>query len=839
MTDDFHTDDELEILEHIEEAWSDASMTSLSDEAPDNLILYPLDDAVIFPGMLVPVDIPPTGDARTVADQILDGGRTLGFVTIKDERDTDEHPEQALPEQLYRMGVLARVVRVLRLPDDGLRLLCQTGRRFYLERFRRADTLLVAKVSYPPEISARNEVETKELEVLRQRLMHEVQELIRMRPDLPGEAADFVAHLEGAGPLADFAGANFLQKKPERQRLLENMEVRNRVELALIYLGREREMAELGERLHREIHEKIEKSQREYMIREQIKLMRRELGEERDEREVELERLGEALAAEGVPDEVREKGNQELSRLAQLSPEATEYNMLRNYLEWLTDVPWGVETQDHLDLKRTKRILDKHHYGLERIKDRLLEFLAVRIRNPDHKGSILCLAGPPGTGKTSIALSVAEALGRKLHRVSLGGMRDEAEIKGHRRTYVGAMPGKIIQGLKRAGSINPVFVLDEIDKLGSDWRGDPSSAMLEVLDPSQNHDFQDHYLDVPCDLSKVLFIATANDLNKIPKPLYDRMEVVTLDGYIPEQKLQIARRYLVPKALEEHALERSELQVPAATLRKVIQGYTREAGVRDLNRHVQALARKATAKLVMEEATAPLKVEAGELHEWLGPPRFSELTEQRLKRPGIAVGLAWTPSGGDVLLIETTLMPGKGMVRVTGNLRQVMKESVEIALSYVRSRSEELGIPQAVLEQHNLHVHFPAGAVPKDGPSAGITIATALISLLTGRRARSRIAMSGELTLRGEVLPVGGLREKVVAAKAHGNRTVIVPAGNQKDIEEIPEGVRRGLTFIYADEYSDLIDQLLVRRPDPKAVPKIKSRSNQKGSDTNRTKASE
>ncbi|MDE0882438.1 MAG: endopeptidase La [Myxococcota bacterium] len=834
MHDDFHSDDELEFLEQLEEAWSEASLTTLDEELPDNLILYPIDDAVIFPGMLVPVDVPAVGDARTVVDQVLDGGRVLGFVTIKDERQDDDHSEQAIPDQLYRMGVIARVVRVLRLPDDALRLLCQTGRRFHLERFRRADTLLVAKVNYPPEVGPRDEVQGKELEVLRQRLMHEVQELVRMRPDLPKEAAEFVSHLEGAGPLADFAAANFLQKKDERQRLLETTELRNRVELALIYLGREREMAELGERLHREIHEKIEASQREFMIREQIKLMRRELGEERDEREVELERLGEALKAEGVPEEVREKGSQELGRLAQLSPEATEYNMLRNYLEWLTDVPWGIETQDHLDLRRTKRILDKHHYGLERIKERLLEFLAVRIRNPNHKGSILCLVGPPGTGKTSIALSIAEALGRKLHRVSLGGMRDEAEIKGHRRTYVGAMPGKIIQGLKRAGSINPVFVLDEIDKLGSDWRGDPSSAMLEVLDPSQNHDFQDHYLDVPCDLSKVLFIATANDVGKIPRALYDSMEIVTLDGYIPEQKLQIARRYLLPKALKEHALSRDELKIPSATLRKVIDGYTREAGVRDLNRRIEALARKATAKLVMGEVIGAQTVEADALHDWLGAPRFQEITEKRLKRPGIAVGLAWTPVGGDVLLIETTIMPGKGMVRVTGNLRQVMKESVEIALSYVRSRSDELGIPQAVFEQHNLHVHFPAGAVPKDGPSAGITIATALISLLTGRRAKSRIAMSGELTLRGEVMPVGGLREKVVAAKAHGYRTVVVPADNRKDIEEIPEKVRRGLTFIYAEEYGDLIDKVLVARPDAKAVPKVKKKMNQVQADASK-----
>jgi ATP-dependent Lon protease len=548
-------------------------------------------------------------------------------------------------------------------------------------------------------------------------------------------------------------------------------------------------------------------------------LLRRELGEERDERELELERLEEALRRPGIPEEVVKKGEQELGRLAMLSPEASEYNLLRNYLEWLTDVPWGEETTDRLDLKRTRRILDKHHYGLDRIKERLLEFLAVRIRNPAHKGSILCLAGPPGTGKTSIALSVAEALGRKLHRISLGGMRDEAEIKGHRRTYIGAMPGKIIQGLKRAGSINPVFVLDEIDKLGSDWRGDPSSAMLEVLDPAQNPNFQDHYLDVPCDLSKVFFIATANDLSAIPKPLYDRMEVVSLDGYIPEEKLQIARRHLVPNARKEHAFKAADLRIPSATLRRLIRGYTREAGVRELNRQVMALARKATARVVMEDAELPICVEADELHDWLGVARYSDVTEQRLRCPGVAVGLAWTPSGGDVLLIESSAMPGKGILRVTGNLRQVMKESVQIALSYVRSRCDSLGIDRRVFEQFDLHVHFPAGAIPKDGPSAGITIATALISLLTGRRARARLAMSGELTLRGEVLPVGGLREKVVAAKAAGCRTVVVPVGNRKDIGEIPDRVRRGLTFIYADQYGDLVDQLLLARPSPGAAP--------------------
>jgi ATP-dependent Lon protease len=823
MVDDFDLHDLLDEGIEYEEVDPDHALAPIGDEAPRSLLLYPLDSTVLFPGMLIPLDVPADGDARRVMDTVLESTRTFGFIGIKAERVEPEHPLQAKPDELFAIGTMARIMKILRLPDKSLRLLIQTGRRFRVERYRRSDTLLLAKVSYPVELGPMDEHQAKEMKVLHQRLLHEVQELIRMRPDIPDEAADFVSNVDDPGPLADFFAANFLSEKAERQRVLAALDLRTRVELALLYLTREREMAELGERLHREIADKLETGQREFMIREQIKLLRRELGEERDEKELEIETIEEALAKPGMPEAVVERGRKELGRLTALSPEATEYNMLRNYLDWLVEIPWTEETEDRLDLKRTKRILDKHHHGLDQVKERLLEFLAVRIRNPAHKGSILCLCGPPGTGKTSVALSIAEALGRKLHRVSLGGLRDEAEIKGHRRTYVGAMPGKIVQGIKRAGSMNPVFVLDEIDKLGSDWRGDPSSAMLEVLDPSQNHSFEDHYIDLPVDLSKVFFVATANDRSQIPKPLLDRMEIVDLDGYIPEEKVRIARRHLVPRALKEHALTRADLVIDSAALRGVIRGYTREAGVRELNRKVEALARKATAKIVMEgvELALPLKVGKSNLHEWLGAPRFIDERPGRLRRPGIAIGLAWTPSGGEVLLIETALMPGKGMVRVTGNLRQVMKESVEIALTYVRSRSHDLGIPAEVFEQHNLHVHFPAGAVPKDGPSAGITITTALIGLLAGRRSAAKVAMTGELTLRGEVTAIGGLREKVVAAKSFGFKTIIVPASNAKDIAEIPDGVLKGLTIVYAETYEDVEDVALQKTPLASAVPRI------------------
>ncbi|MEC7749989.1 MAG: endopeptidase La [Myxococcota bacterium] len=819
-------DETLEEL--IEEAIQDEVASTelvLSSPLPDNLILYPLDTAVVFPGMFFPLEIPAVGDARTVMDQMLDGNRMIGFVTIRADRPQENHREQAEPQELHRIGVAARIAKVFRMPDDSLRVLCQTLCRFRIERFRRADDILVAKVSYPPDIDPIDEKEETELEVLRQRLQHEVQELIQIRPDIPEEAAQFVATLEGAGAMADFVGANFQLQVSERQHLLEAFDVRTRVEMAMLYLTRERELADLGARLHREIAEKIEKNQKDYMIREQIKLLRRELGEDRDEREVEIERFQEALAKEGLPEDVRQKGESELKRLSQLSPEATEYNMVRTYLEWLTDLPWGEFSEDRLDLKRSRKILDDEHFGLGQVKDRLIEYLAVRIRNAEAKGSIICLCGPPGTGKTSIALSIAKGMGRKLHRVSLGGMRDEAEIKGHRRTYVGAMPGKLIQGIKRAGSMNPVFVLDEIDKLGSDWRGDPSSAMLEVLDPAQNHNFMDHYLDVPCDLSQVFFIATANDAGKIPRPLLDRMELIQLDGYIPEEKLQIARRHLLPRVLKEHGISRKELVVHASALRSMITGHTREAGVRDLNRKCQALARKATAKIVTEGEDAfdlPLRVKSENLPEWLGAPRYVQESMKGTRRPGLAVGLAWTPTGGDVLLIETSMMPGKGQVRVTGNLRQVMKESVEIALSYVRTRAEDLGINRAIFDQYNLHVHFPAGAVPKDGPSAGITITTALISLLTGRRAQGKVAMTGELTLRGDVTAVGGLREKVVAAKSLGFTTVVAPRANQKDIEEIPEVVLKGMNFVYAETFEDIQPTVLQAKPTKAFIPKIK-----------------
>jgi ATP-dependent Lon protease len=827
MVDDFDLHDLLDEGIEYEEVDPDHALAPIGDEAPSSLLLYPLDNTVLFPGMLIPLDVPADGDARQVMDTVLDSTRTFGFIGIKAERVEPEHPLQAKHDELFTIGTMARIMKILRLPDKSLRLLIQTGRRFRIERFRRSDTLLLAKVSYPVELGPMDEHQTKEMKVLHQRLLHEVQELILIRPDIPDEAADFVSNVDDPGPLADFFAANFLSEKAERQRVLAALDLRTRVELALLYLTREREMAELGERLHREIADKLETGQREFMIREQIKLLRRELGEERDEKELEVEKIEEALAKPGIPEAVVERGRKELGRLTTLSPEATEYNMLRNYLDWLIDIPWTEETEDRLDLKRTKRILDKHHHGLDQVKERLLEFLAVRIRNPAHKGSILCLCGPPGTGKTSVAIAVAEALGRTLHRVSLGGLRDEAEIKGHRRTYVGAMPGKIVQGIKRAGSMNPVFVLDEIDKLGSDWRGDPSSAMLEVLDPSQNHNFEDHYIDLPIDLSKVFFVATANDRSQIPKPLLDRMEIINLDGYIPEEKVRIARRHLVPRALKEHALTRDDLVVDSAALRALIRGYTREAGVRELNRKVEALARKATAKIVMEgpDLPLPLKVDKNNLHDWLGAPRFIDERPGRLRRPGIAVGLAWTPSGGEVLLIETALMPGKGMVRVTGNLRQVMKESVEIALTYVRSRMKDLNIAPEVFEQHNLHVHFPAGAVPKDGPSAGITITTALIGVLTGRRSSSKVAMTGELTLRGEVTAIGGLREKIVAAKSFGFKTIIVPASNAKDVDEIPDGVLKGLTIVYAEHYEDVEHVALQKRPVTNAVPQIQRKS--------------
>ncbi|MGH7865265.1 MAG: endopeptidase La, partial [Candidatus Binataceae bacterium] len=593
----------------------------------------------------------------------------------------------------------------------------------------------------------------------------------------------------------------------EAQDLLSNSDVRQRIEKLIAVLGREIQLLELGHKIQSEVQTELNKSQREYYLRQQLKAIQKELGES-DARSAEIDELAKKIDEAKMPADARKAADKELERLKMIPPESAEHTVVRTYLDWLVTVPWSISTADNLDIHHAHQVLDEDHYDLEKIKERILEFLAVRKLKSDSKGPILCFVGPPGTGKTSLGRSIARALGRKFVRLSLGGIRDEAEIRGHRRTYIGSLPGRIIQGLRNAGSNNPLFILDEVDKLGMDFRGDPASALLEVLDPEQNNTFVDHYLDVPFDLSKVLFLTTANVLDPVPPALRDRMEVLELPGYTEEEKLEIARRHLVPKVLKENGLAEVPLEFTSAALCEMIRSFTREAGLRNLEREIARICRK-IARTVTEGEPAPQQILPEDVQRYLGPPKFFSEVAERMHEPGVATGLAWTPNGGDIIFIESTRMNGQKGLTLTGSLGEVMKESAQAALSYIRSRAERLGISPDFFEKSDIHVHIPAGAIPKDGPSGGVTIAASLASLLTGRPVRSDVAMTGEITLRGKVLPVGGIKEKVLAARRAGIKTVIIPRRNERDLEDIPSEVRKEMEFIFVDAVDEVFTHAL------------------------------
>jgi ATP-dependent Lon protease len=617
--------------------------------------------------------------------------------------------------------------------------------------------------------------------------------VLEFSPQLPGELKTIALNIDEPGTLADMVISHLNVPHQEKQEALETLDIRERLHKILKALTHQVEILELGQKIQAEVRDRMDKAQREYFLREQLKVIRKELGEA-EGIEAEVEELQKKIEKKELPDYVREEAQKELKRLSRIHPTSAEYTVIRNYLDWLLELPWLESTEDRLDLKKAREILDRDHYDLEKVKKRILEHLAVLKLKPDMKGPILCFVGPPGVGKTSLGRSIAEALGRKFLRISLGGVRDEAEIRGHRRTYVGAMPGRIIQGLRRVGVNNPVFMLDEIDKLGADFRGDPAAALLEVLDPEQNQSFSDHYLELPFDLSRVMFIATANVLDTIPTPLLDRMEIIEIPGYTEEDKLKIARYYLVPRQLEAHGLTKKHLRFTERALAKIITYYTREAGVRNLEREIGAVCR-AVAKEVAEGRTEPVTVRVKEVERYLGPPKFLPEVAERVKVPGVAIGLAWTPVGGEILFVEATRMKGTGRLILTGKLGEVMRESAETALSYLRSRAQELGIEEDLFSKVDVHIHVPAGAIPKDGPSAGITMLSALVSLFTGRTVRHDVAMTGEITLRGLVLPVGGIKEKVLAAKRAGIKEVILPKRNEKDLLDVPKEAREKLTF--------------------------------------------
>ncbi|MCB9638924.1 MAG: endopeptidase La [Myxococcales bacterium] len=790
-----------------------------ADQPPSNLFVLPLQDEVLFPGMILPVALP-QGPLREIITQ----AEQQRFIAIfSQKKDPDRDIAQPLGvNDLHPVGTVARLMQVMQLPNGVITALLQVVRRCRITKAVRTQPFLIAKVALLDD--ELQEGEESVLEALSRSIRQSLQEVVKLSPNLPDEFEQVIRGIDMPHRLADFVASHFLQEFPARQEFLETLSVRKRLETALSLLLKEVEMIRLQKNLREELQERTEAQQREYLLREQMKIIQRELGEQRDEKELDAEKYVKRIEDAKMPEDARKRAEQELKRLRVLPPEASEYNMIRAYLDWLCDLPWSREDKDKLNIRQARRILDQEHFGLERVKERILEFLAVRKLKPDQRGAILCLSGPPGVGKTSLGQSIAHAMGRKFFRFSLGGMRDEAEIKGHRRTYIGAMPGKILQGLARVGTNNPVFMLDEIDKIGKDWRGDPASALLEVLDPSQNHKFLDHYLDVPFDLSRVMFIATANDRDTIPAALLDRMEVIELPGYIPEEKVEIAKRYLLPRQLEDHGLNKGMVRISAPVMRDLVTLYTREAGVRNLNREISKIVRKVAIRVAEheDETQAPKHavISKNNLERYLGPPRFigSRLTS-RPTRIGSAVGLAWTPVGGDILFFETTRFEGSGRVEVTGRLGEVMSESARIALSYLKSQAHRYHIDLDALKRTDIHLHVPAGAVPKDGPSAGITITTALLSLLggEGQPPRGDVAMTGEITLMGDVLPVGGIREKVVAAASAGVRVVIIPKQNQLDYAEVPDHIREKLTAYFVEHYDEVIplvfDQPLTSAP--------------------------
>lgn len=763
---------------------------------PEVLPVLGLSDIVFYPGMVAPLLVD-SGQSIKLIDDVVGGDRFLVLALQK----KPEASEPA-PEDLHSVGCAARVHKMLKFPDNTVRVLVEGLRRARIVEYTTRDPYLKAKVEIIKDV-VESSVET---EALTRNLQAKFQEILKLSPALGEQIKVASLNTQDAGRLTDLIAPNLNITLEERQHLLELNEVKARLSHLLPLVQRELEVLNLGTKIQNEVASTMSKSQRDYFLREQMRAIQRELGEG-DPMAGELSQLREKIEKSQLPDEVRKVAQKELERLQQIPPAVAEYTVSRNYLDWILALPWSQTTEDKFDLKAASKLLDEQHYGLEKVKERLLEFLAVLKLKQQIKGPILCLVGPPGVGKTSLGKSVADALGRKFARLALGGMHDEAEIRGHRRTYVGAMPGRILQCLKRVESRNPVILLDELDKVGSDFRGDPASALLEVLDPQQNNTFTDNYLDLPFDLSRVLFITTANWLDPIHPALRDRLEVINLPSYTAMEKLEIARRHLIPRQLEEHGLTKEQVKFPVPTLRKVISHYTHEAGVRQLEREIASLMRKAARKIIEGNgAVTGLSIQPGQLVEYLGPPKFQEETAEKITDAGIAMGLAWTPVGGDILFIEATRMPGTGKLILTGSLGDVMKESAQTALSYLRSQGKKLGIDFSDYEKSDLHLHVPSGATPKDGPSAGATIAVAFASLLTQRLVRSDLAMTGEISLRGRVLRVGGIKEKVLAAARSGLKQVAVPDENRGDWTEVPEEIRAKMKVHFVKHISQLLD---------------------------------
>jgi ATP-dependent Lon protease len=773
---------------------------------PELIPILPLQNVMVFPKTMIPLEV--TGSASLLVDEAMTKDRLVGLIMIKNE---PEPPNHYSLNDMHAVGTCAVILKMAKTAENRAQLLLQGLSRFSIIELIEGRPYHQARIKLIEE----NEVKDIETEALMSNLLSLFDRILKLSPFLPPEFGPMAKSITEAGTLADLIASIINAPVEEKQKILDIGDVKSRLKELTRMVNHQMEVLELGNKIQTKVKDDIDKNQREYYLRQQLKAIRQELGES-DENTVETDEYRKKIEEKNLPGEAKKEALRELERLSRMHPSSSEYTVSSTYLDWMTALPWHNATTDNLDIAKARQVLDEDHYGLAKPKKRIIEYLAVRKLKPDSKGPILCFVGPPGTGKTSLGQSVARALERKFVRISLGGVRDEAEIRGHRRTYVGALPGRIIQSLRRAESNNPVFMLDEIDKLGSDFRGDPSSALLEVLDPQQNNTFTDHYLDVPFDLSKVMFIATANMLDTIPPALLDRLEVIELTGYTQEEKVKIADRYLIPRQLKENGLTAEQFKLTPKALNMIITGYTREAGVRNLEREI-ANACRGVATQIAEGAIVAKTVSEKDLHKYLGTVRVPTDIDARITKPGIAIGLAWTPVGGDMLFIEATAMNGKKGLTLTGQLGDVMKESVSAALSFIRTNARELGVQPDFFEDRDIHIHVPAGATPKDGPSAGVTMLTALTSLLTNRKVRKKLAMTGEITLRGAVLPVGGIKEKVLAAYRAGITTLILPEWNRKDLEDIPANVQKSITFHFVGDMMDVLK--LALEPSGKNIP--------------------
>jgi ATP-dependent Lon protease len=769
-----------------------------TEKIPELLSILPLFDAALFPKMVLPLVVM-QGESVRLVDEAMAKNRIIGLVVSQKAEDGNKSESG----DLAQVGTSALILKMAKTQDNRTQLLVQGLHRFRIKSWENRRPYLRARI----ELVEENEVKDNETEALMTNLIEQFIRIVELSAGLPPEIGQMAKSIQEAGTLADMIASTINSSPAEKQKILEIQNVKERLKEVTRLVNHQLSILELGNKIQSQVKGDMDQSQKEYYLRQQLKAIKEELGET-DESQVEIEEYRAKIEEKNLPQEARKEAERELDRLSRMHPSSAEYTVASTYLDWITALPWHESTADNVDIKKAQKILDDDHYGLEKPKRRIIEYLAVRKLKPESKGPILCFAGPPGTGKTSLGQSIARALGRKFHRISLGGVRDEAEIRGHRRTYVGALPGRIIQGLRRAESNNPVFMLDEIDKVGSDFRGDPSSALLEVLDPEQNFSFSDHYLDVPFDLSKVMFITTANILDTIPPALRDRMEVLMLHGYTLDEKVKIANRFLIPRQRDEHGIKAKQIKFNQGAVKQIITGYTREAGLRNLEREIANVCRGVASRIVAGKVKS-LTIKVDDIHGYLGPIRFTSETKARVTTPGVATGLAWTPTGGELLFIEATAMKGKKGLTLTGQLGDVMKESATAALSFIRANAKKIDVDEDFFETHDLHIHVPAGAIPKDGPSAGVTMLTALTSLLKNQTIDKDLAMTGEITLRGQVLPVGGVKEKILAAHRAGIKKIILPEWNKKDLEDIPPKVQKEIRFHFVDNMINVLDLAL------------------------------